>query len=452
MPKYVKKNKKIIDINIPLTNSSEFHNQKIIEEISNWIKNFQNKNTSKKALIIHGMSGIGKTVITKLICKEMGYLVHYYDSSIVRNKKWINDIFSEVFNLTFSFCKNNRIIIIDDMDGFTNTNDFGGISELVKQLNPLKGRTSITKKDKENRDKLWKNPVILICNNILSNKFSDLIKECDSIYFPYATEEELFQIAKKYKYLKRDVKPFVSQCKGDVRYFINNICFYKSQNKINVEKENIDTFLYDRITDVFNNSYDDKEIAYNFYQDPSMFPSLINENIYNNIDPENSNYIEDISIISEFISHSDILHSFIQNKMCYNLDDIYCYLSVISPIYYMKRVQSSIPIPIKFPVVLGKNAVIYANKTAMKNYYILSNHICHIDHFVYLRKKILTFLNDDSEIERAFEVMLYYNINPDTVFSSLKVKLFSKLEFKNLTNVKYKTKIKSKFNQLLQYL
>ena len=179
------------------------------------------------------------------------------------------------------------------------------------------------------------------------------------------------------------------------------------------------------------------EVKYNFV----MLPDVIE-----------SNYIEDISIISEFISHSDILHSFIQNKMCYNLDDIYCYLSVISPIYYMKRVQSSIPIPIKFPVVLGKNAVIYANKTAMKNYYILSNHICHIDHFVYLRKKILTFLNDDSEIERAFEVMLYYNINPDIVFSSLKVKLFSKLEFKNLTNVKYKTKIKSKFNQLLQYL
>ena len=232
MPKYVKKNKKTIDINLPLTNSSEFHNQNIIEEIKNWIRCFENRISSKKALIIHGMSGIGKTVITKLICKEMGYFIHYYDSSIVRNKKWINDVFSEALNLTFSFCNKKRIIIIDDMDAFTNTNDFGGISELVKQINPLKGRISISKKDKQNRDKLWKNPVLLICNNVRSNKFSDLTKECDIIHFPCATEDELFRIAKNYKCLKKDVKPFVSQCKGDVRYFINNICFYKSQNKI----------------------------------------------------------------------------------------------------------------------------------------------------------------------------------------------------------------------------
>ena len=156
---------------------------------------------------------------------------------------------------------------------------------------------------------------------------------------------------------------------------------------MNIEKENIDTFLYDRVTDVFTNPYDSKMISYNFYQDASMFPSLVNENIYNNISPEDSEYIRDISIISDFISHSDILHCLMQNKMCYNLDDIHCYLSVIAPVYYMKQIQTSVPNPIKFPVVLGKNAVIYANKTAMKNYYTLSHHICHIDHFIYLRRK-----------------------------------------------------------------
>ena len=43
MPKYVKKDKKTIDINLPLTNSSEFHNKKIIEEITNWIRGFENR-------------------------------------------------------------------------------------------------------------------------------------------------------------------------------------------------------------------------------------------------------------------------------------------------------------------------------------------------------------------------------------------------------------------------
>lgn len=446
MPKYVKK--KNIDNNLLLT-SFDFRNQTIVDEIRKWITDFQNEQTSKKALILHGVSGIGKTVLSKLICKEMGYFIHYYDSSISRNKKWVNDVFSEVFNLSYSFLSKKRIIIVDDMDAFTNTNDFGGISELVKQINPLKGRTSISKKDKEQRDKKWKNPVIFICNNVYSNKFSDIIKECDILKFPHATEEELFKIAKKYKYLKKDIKFFVPQCKGDVRYFINNICFYKSQSRANkeLEKENIDIFLYDKVKDVFTNSYDIENILHNYYQDVSMFPSLINENIYNNISPDESQYIEDISIISDFISDSDILHSLIHNKICYSLENIYSYLSVIAPVYYMKQIQTRICDPVKFPVILGKNAVIYANKLAMKHFYNSSQYTCHIDHFVRLRMKILSLLNNTEQVEKGFEIMLYYNIHYDHILSSIKVKIFNNNEFKNLKNIKYKNWLKTKYNE-----
>ena len=413
----------------------DFHNQNIANEIRQWICQYENKNTHKKALLIHGKSGIGKTLLVKILLKELGYHMYYFDSSIARNKKWVNDVLVEVVNSKGFFIK-RKIVVIDDMDAFTNTNDYGGISEIIKLINPLKGMMSVAKVEKVKRDSIWKIPIIFICNNVKSNKFTDLTKECDIIEFPIATTNDLYKISKKCKCLKKDVYSFIQHCNGDIRFFLNNIQFYGKN--INVSKTNTDSFIYDRLSHMFENPYDDKSILLEFYHDQSMFPSLVNENIYQNMDPHSN---KNLSQITQCISDSDLMLHILHNKVN-DIEDIYAYMSVIYPIYLMKEVKKTKVDPIKFPVILGKNAVIYGNKVAFFSFY-KNQYSPYIDHFVLLRKTILSLLVQNDTIKQGVQYMLTYNITPEEVFSSVKLKVFQNTEYKLIKNAKHKKLIKS---------
>lgn len=419
---------------------AEFRNQVVADQIKEWICSYENKTSAKKGLIIHGESGIGKTLLINLLSKAMKYCMYYFDSSISRNKKWVQESLGELMNSKSFFIK-HRLIVVDDMDAFTNTNDFGGITEIVKLINPLKGSSSLSKMDKLARDSVWKIPIIFICNNIKSNKFTELVKECDSIHFPVATNDELYKIAKKCKCLKKNIWTFIPHCRGDVRFFLNNIQFYKSD--ITVEKEDVNQFLYDRLSDMFEQPYNGDNLLLHYYNDTTMFPSLINENIYSNMDPGGFDYVADIA---DIISSSDEMCKTMYNKH-YDVDDMYAYMSVITPIYFMKQAKSRLVDPIKFPVVLGKNAIIFANKLALRSFYN-SKIDENIHHFCLLRTVILSLLNNEKTLKCGIKVMLWYNIPPDAVFSSVKVKIFNNNEYKNVKNVKYKKLIKSTYHEM----
>ena len=422
----------------------EFHNQAILENIEQWILSFEAKSALKKSLIVYGDSGVGKTIALKLLLKRMGYFMYFFDSSICRNKKWVQDCLSEVFE-SKGFFYSKRIIVIDDMDAFTSTNDYGGIAEIVKMLNPLKGKTSVVKTDKILRDSVWRIPVIFVCNNVKSNKFTDLIKECELIHFPNATHEELYKIAKRGKCLKRDVWSFIPHCKGDVRFFLNNIHMYKKN--IPEEKETIQHFIYQRLLHTFQNDYNEKVLLLEFYQDPAMFPVLINENIYDNLEGKT---LQNVDCIADSISDADVIQN-IFYKVNIDMDDMYVYSAFLRPIYFMKRVQCKTVMDIskiRFPVVLGKNAVIHANKQALKGFYksIIN---CNLDHFILLRRMLFTLLNDTNTLYQGVQYMINYGITPDALFASLKVRVFSPEEYKNMKSMKYKKMIRMAYTDAL---
>ena len=419
---------------------NDFHNKQIASDIKHWIQQYEEKLTTKKALLIHGKSGIGKTILTKLLMKDMGYYTYYFDSSISRNKKWVNDVLMEVINSKGFFIK-HRIIVIDDMDAFTNTNDYGGISEIVKLINPLKGMVSVAKSEKQKRDNVWKIPIIFICNNVKSNKFSDLSKECDILEFPPATVEQMYNIAKKCKCLKKDTYSFIPHCNGDIRFFLNNVQLYK--RNISVSKSNIDEFLYERLSHMFEQPYDDKNILLEFYHDQSMFPSLVNENVLQNLD---QNVFDNVPEITQAISDSDLMLPILHNKV-HDIEDVYAYISVIYPIYLMKQFKKHTVDPIKFPVILGKNAVIYSNRQAFRSFY-MNQYSSYIEHFILLRHTILRLLSDVQNIQKGIEYMLKYNITPDAVFGSVKLKIFNTTEYKIIKNAKHKKLIKAMYMNL----
>ena len=422
----------------------EYHNQTVVNEIQNWIFDFEKRLVTKKALIIYGNSGVGKTLIMSLFAKKYKYYLYNYDSSICRNKKWVQDSLCEVYE-SMGFFGMKRFIVIDDMDALTNTNDYGGLAEMVKMINPLKGKICISKHDKESRDSKWKIPIIFICNNVKSNKFTDLLKECNVIHVPGATQLEMYNIAKKCKLLKKNIWSFIPQCKGDVRFFLNNVQLHGKD--IQEEKQVIQTFLYERLLSMFNDPYNMHNLIQNFYHDSSMFPVLINENIYDNLHPLSLRYVDEIALS---ISDADYIQN-IFYKLNNELDDIFVYSSVIRPIYMMKQVQHNHITDVskvRFPVVLGKNAVIYGNKQAIKAFYASCIVNQNIEHFALLRIVILSLFNNEDTLTKGLEYMIYYNINPDTLFSAIKVKLFHKQEFKNLKNQKYKSKIKKLYKEL----
>ena len=58
------------------------------------------------------------------------------------------------------------------------SSDKGGFQEIVKIINPLRGKRSIKKVDRENYNNTWTFPIICICNNNFDKKITELKKDC----------------------------------------------------------------------------------------------------------------------------------------------------------------------------------------------------------------------------------------------------------------------------------
>jgi len=119
-----------------------------IQEVKNFFRMFP----AKKALILNGPVGTGKTSIALALAKEEGLELFELNASDLRNRSSLEAVLRPSVEQQSLF-KKSKVILMDEADGITGS-DRGGVPELIALIS----KTNF--------------PIIITANDIWQKKFS----------------------------------------------------------------------------------------------------------------------------------------------------------------------------------------------------------------------------------------------------------------------------------------
>ena len=98
-----------------------------------WLKN---KRHIKKAILLYGPPGVGKTTLVNAAANEFGFSVIEMNASDTRSEKAISAVAGPATSFvaldTFSTESKGNILFLDEVDGIAGNEDRGGVSAIVK--------------------------------------------------------------------------------------------------------------------------------------------------------------------------------------------------------------------------------------------------------------------------------------------------------------------------------
>ncbi|MBU4493031.1 MAG: replication factor C large subunit [Nanoarchaeota archaeon] len=197
------------------TNEVQGHD-KALAELKDFILNF--KNQKKKAALIYGSSGVGKTCSAYAIANDLNYEVFELNASDFRNKNMIESRLGSAM-MQRSLFSGNKIILIDEIDGLSGKQDRGGVSALAKLI-----------------DKSMF-PVIMTATNPYDGKLNALRKKANLIQFYNLNYLSVFSVLKnictkeKIKFNEVALKSLARHNAGDLRSAINDLQTLTHENK-----------------------------------------------------------------------------------------------------------------------------------------------------------------------------------------------------------------------------
>ncbi len=181
---------------------------KALLEIKNFILNF--KNQKKKAAIIYGQSGVGKTCSVYALAADLNYETFELNASDFRNKNMIESRLGSAIMQRSLFSK-NKIILVDEIDGLSGKNDRGGVSALARLVDK-----SIF-------------PIVMTATNPYNKKLNAIRKKANLIQFHNLNYLSVFSVLKnicnkeKIKFNEDALKSLARHAGGDLRSAINDL-------------------------------------------------------------------------------------------------------------------------------------------------------------------------------------------------------------------------------------
>lgn len=168
------------------------------------------KKQKKKAALIYGSAGTGKTSTVYAIAKELNLELIEVNASDVRNGESINEILGNALKQQSLFYS-GKIILMDEVDGVAGNQDRGGIQALTKLIEESKF------------------PIVLTANDPWDKKFSTLRMKSVMIQFQTLNYKTIKNILKEIcekenvKNTDDELNTIALRCGGDLRGAINDL-------------------------------------------------------------------------------------------------------------------------------------------------------------------------------------------------------------------------------------
>ncbi|MBW2965869.1 replication factor C large subunit [Candidatus Woesearchaeota archaeon] len=185
------------------------------------IKEFVNnyKKQKKKALLIYGASGCGKTSSVYALASELNLEIVEMNASDFRNKDQINSI-AGAASQQMSLFGGSKVILIDELDGIAGRQDFGGVASIAKLISESKF------------------PIIMTINNPYNKKFSSIRSKCELLQFKELGANDIFLLLKRIVdkegiiHSDDSLKRLARRNSGDARGAINDLQILTSEGKL----------------------------------------------------------------------------------------------------------------------------------------------------------------------------------------------------------------------------
>ena len=187
-------------------------NEEAKESFIEWLRN---KRRRKKAALLYGPAGVGKTALVNAASKEYNFTIIEMNASDTRTEKAITKIANPATSFvaldTFSSDSKGNLLFMDEVDGVFGNQDRGGISAIVKIVESSKI------------------PIIMAANDPDLRKLRPLKKVCQLIRFQPVRIPLIIVLLRRICALENIEAEFEAlerialNSRGDVRSAINDL-------------------------------------------------------------------------------------------------------------------------------------------------------------------------------------------------------------------------------------
>ncbi len=184
-----------------------------------WLKN---KRHTKKAVLLYGPPGVGKTALVNAAAKEFGFTIIEMNASDTRSEKAINAVAKPATSYialdSFSAPSKGNMLFLDEVDGIAGNEDRGGVGAIIKIV-------------EESRV-----PVIMAANDPDIDKLRPLKKACLLVRFQQVRIPLIIALLQKICLLEHVKAEFealeriAQNSRGDVRSAINDLQSLSEEN------------------------------------------------------------------------------------------------------------------------------------------------------------------------------------------------------------------------------
>ncbi|MCL2690716.1 MAG: replication factor C large subunit [Candidatus Bathyarchaeota archaeon] len=210
----------------------------------------ENKRPTKKAVLLYGPPGVGKTTLVNAAANEYKFRIIEMNASDTRSEKAVNRIANPATSFTgldkFSSEIKGNMLFMDEVDGIAGNEDRGGVNAIIKII--------------ENT----RTPIIMAANDCELEKLRPLKKLCLLIRFQQTRIPLIIMALKKIceqehiTYEFAALEKIATNSQGDVRSAINDLQGLSEEGKTLTEQDTLalgsrskDISMYDTLKSYF---------------------------------------------------------------------------------------------------------------------------------------------------------------------------------------------------------